>query len=189
MLRVTANPNITISRAHVPLKCQLARVVLLGPLTLHDVDAASFMRYAGGQPALLAGAAPAAVQRMYSWLLNIAAVGTRSHGDGSHACISHRLSHRGASQALFHAAADSCLQVHASITVQQCCWRCRHRPAGFWDRLLNRNQLIGLMAQGFQRDLGSAGEVLPLPAPSKQLLVRRGTSKQQQQQQPVVHRS
>ncbi|WIA31289.1 hypothetical protein OEZ86_002191 [Tetradesmus obliquus] len=86
-LRVTANPNITISRAHVPLKCQLARVVLLGPLTLHDVDAASFMRY-----------------------------------------------------------------------------------AGFWDRLLNRNQLIGLMAQGFQRDLGSAGEVLPLPAPSKQLL-------------------
>jgi hypothetical protein len=43
--------------------------------------------------------------------------------------------------------------------------------AGFWDRLLNRGQLIGLMAQGFQRDLGSAGEVLPLPAPSKQLLV------------------
>jgi hypothetical protein len=48
-LRVTANPNITISRAHVPLKCRLARVVLLGPLTLHDVDAASFARYAGGR--------------------------------------------------------------------------------------------------------------------------------------------
>ncbi|KAF6255699.1 hypothetical protein COO60DRAFT_1285696 [Scenedesmus sp. NREL 46B-D3] len=87
-LRVTANPNITISRAHVPLKCQLARVVLLGPLTLHDVDAGSFVR----QP-------------------------------------------------------------------------------GFWDRLLNRNQLVGLMAQGFQRDLGSAGQVLPLPSPSKQLMV------------------
>jgi hypothetical protein len=51
-------------------------------------------------------------------------------------------------------------------------------PAGFWDRLLNRNQLIGLMAQGFQRDLGSAGEVLPLPAPSKQLLVSRPTRSQ-----------
>lgn len=45
--------------------------------------------------------------------------------------------------------------------------------AGFWEQLLNRNQLIGLMAQGFQRDLSHDGEVLPLPAPSKQLLVSR----------------
>jgi hypothetical protein len=46
-LRVTANPNITISRAHVPWRCRWARVVLLGPLTLHDVDAGSFARHEG----------------------------------------------------------------------------------------------------------------------------------------------
>lgn len=46
-LRVTANPNITIGRVHVPFKCQLARVVLLGPLTLHDVDARSFVQFSG----------------------------------------------------------------------------------------------------------------------------------------------
>lgn len=46
-LRVTANPNITLSRAHVPKHCQRARVVILGPLTLHDVDAASFLTFDG----------------------------------------------------------------------------------------------------------------------------------------------
>jgi hypothetical protein len=46
-LRVTANPNITISRAHVPWRCRWARVVLLGPLTLHDVDAGSFATHEG----------------------------------------------------------------------------------------------------------------------------------------------
>jgi hypothetical protein len=46
---VTANPNITISRAHVPWRCRWARVVLLGPLTLHDVDAGSFARHEGEQ--------------------------------------------------------------------------------------------------------------------------------------------
>lgn len=86
-LRVTANPNITVSRAHVPWRCRMARVVLLGPLTLHDVDAASFAHH-----------------------------------------------------------------------------------TGFWDRLLNRRQLIGLMAQGFQRDLSHDGEVLPLPEPNTRLL-------------------
>lgn len=48
-LRVTANPNITLSRAHVPWRCRWARVVLLGPLTLHDVDAASFAHNTGEQ--------------------------------------------------------------------------------------------------------------------------------------------
>jgi hypothetical protein len=46
-LRVTANPNITLSRAHVPWRCRWARVVLLGPLTLHDVDAGSFAHHEG----------------------------------------------------------------------------------------------------------------------------------------------
>jgi len=46
-LRVTANPNITITRDHVPKWCQAARVVLLGPLTLHDLDAGSFLRRRG----------------------------------------------------------------------------------------------------------------------------------------------
>jgi hypothetical protein len=46
-LRVTANPNITIHASHVPWRCRLARLVLLGPLTLHDVDAASFAQHAG----------------------------------------------------------------------------------------------------------------------------------------------
>ena len=46
-LRVTANPNITITRDHVPKWCQAARVVLLGPLTLHDLDAGSFLKRRG----------------------------------------------------------------------------------------------------------------------------------------------
>jgi hypothetical protein len=46
-LRVTANPNITVTKAHVPWHCRRARVVLLGPLTLHDVDAASFATQQG----------------------------------------------------------------------------------------------------------------------------------------------
>lgn len=43
---------------------------------------------------------------------------------------------------------------------------------GFLEQLLNHRQLVGLMAQGFQRALGKDGEVLPLPGPSPQLLVR-----------------
>ncbi|KAG2500935.1 hypothetical protein HYH03_000760 [Edaphochlamys debaryana] len=46
-LRVTANPNITLSRRHVPRHCQRARTVILGPLTLHELDAASFLEYDG----------------------------------------------------------------------------------------------------------------------------------------------
>jgi hypothetical protein len=138
-LRVTANPNITISRAHVPLKCQLARVVLLGPLTLHDVDAGSFMRHAG-------------------------------------VCRQARTSGHVSREALHGFVCGLCTQfARAPVDPCWCKWdlsfMCCFHPAGFWDRLLNRNQLIGLMAQGFQRDLGSAGEVLPLPAPSKQLMV------------------
>lgn len=53
---------------------------------------------------------------------------------------------------------------HPTIGCLCCC-------AGFWERLLNHRQLIGLMAQGFQRDLRHDGEVLPLPEPSTRLLV------------------
>lgn len=42
-LRVTANPSITLTRDHIPLRCRMARTVLLGPLTMYDVDAASFL--------------------------------------------------------------------------------------------------------------------------------------------------
>lgn len=42
-LHVTANPNVTLTLADVPLWCRRARAYLLGPLTLHDVDAASFV--------------------------------------------------------------------------------------------------------------------------------------------------
>ena len=46
-LRVTANPNVTLSRAHVPRHCQRARTVLLGPLTQHELDAGSFLEFDG----------------------------------------------------------------------------------------------------------------------------------------------
>ncbi|EFJ49500.1 hypothetical protein VOLCADRAFT_89754 [Volvox carteri f. nagariensis] len=46
-LRVTANPNVTLSRSHVPRHCQRARTVILGPLTQHELDAASFLEYDG----------------------------------------------------------------------------------------------------------------------------------------------
>lgn len=53
-------------------------------------------------------------------------------------------------------------------TVVLCC-----ACLGFLEQLLNPRQLIGLMAQGFQRDLSHEGEVLPLPEPSKRLLVSK----------------
>ncbi len=90
-LQVTANPSVTLKAAHVPRWCRGARAVLLGPLTQHDVDAASFLK-----------------------------------------------------------------------------------PQGLLDRLLAPPppQLVGLMAQGYQRALGPDGEVSPLDAPSRRLLVR-----------------
>jgi hypothetical protein len=63
-LRVAANPNITLTKAHVPKWCWKARTVLLGPLTLHDIDAGSFLHRTGELlpwlrvlPALRGGAA------------------------------------------------------------------------------------------------------------------------------------
>ncbi|KAG2427032.1 hypothetical protein HYH02_014678 [Chlamydomonas schloesseri] len=54
-LRVTANPNVTLSRAHVPRHCQRARTVILGPLTQHELDAASFLEYDSMWDALFRG--------------------------------------------------------------------------------------------------------------------------------------
>lgn len=42
-LRVTAQPNVTLSMAHVPWHCRRARVIVLGPLTADDVDVLSFV--------------------------------------------------------------------------------------------------------------------------------------------------
>ena len=46
-LQVTANPNVTLRLADAPLWCRRARAYLLGPLTLHDIDAASFAQPTG----------------------------------------------------------------------------------------------------------------------------------------------
>lgn len=42
-LRVTAQPNVTLSMAHVPWHCRRAQTVVLGPLTADDVDVLSFV--------------------------------------------------------------------------------------------------------------------------------------------------
>ena len=49
-LRVAAQPNVTLSAAHVPARCRRARTVLLGPLTPADVDCVSFMQQPGTRP-------------------------------------------------------------------------------------------------------------------------------------------
>lgn len=43
-LRVTAQPDQTLSAEHVPWRCRIARTVLVGPLTQTDVDVASFTK-------------------------------------------------------------------------------------------------------------------------------------------------
>lgn len=56
-LRVTAQPNVSITAAHVPWHCRRARTVVLGPLTATDVDVASFLppqaRWPGRTPVAL----------------------------------------------------------------------------------------------------------------------------------------
>ena len=44
-LRVTAQPNVTLTLAHVPWRCRLAKVVLLGPLMPEDLDPAAFTHH------------------------------------------------------------------------------------------------------------------------------------------------
>jgi hypothetical protein len=49
-------------------------------------------------------------------------------------------------------------------------------PTGWLDAWFNSAQLVGFMAQGFQRLLDDEGGVLPLKAPSSQLLVRSAST-------------
>lgn len=46
-LKVVAQPNVTLTAAHVPKHCRGARTVLLGPLMPQDMDCASFIQPAG----------------------------------------------------------------------------------------------------------------------------------------------
>ena len=46
-LRVAAQPNVTLTAAHVPRQCRGARTVLLGPLMPQDMDCASFIQPTG----------------------------------------------------------------------------------------------------------------------------------------------
>lgn len=154
-LRVTANPNITVSRAHVPWRCRWARVVLLGPLTLHDVDAASFAHHTGEQQVVQRHARGAPAHRMR----RRAAQDAIGVSVAARTTFSPRVLQRPPVRKQ-----KSLSNTHAAVGRLHCC-------TGFWERLLNRRQLIGLMAQGFQRDLSHDGEVLPLPEPSTRLLV------------------
>ena len=60
-LRVTAQPNVTLTAASVPPHCRRARTVLLGPLAQGDLDAASFVEQRQGA-LLLSGPARQPVQ-------------------------------------------------------------------------------------------------------------------------------
>ncbi len=42
-LRVTAQPNVSLTLEHVPHHCRRAKTILLGPLTPTDLDAAAFV--------------------------------------------------------------------------------------------------------------------------------------------------
>ena len=52
-LRVTAQPNVSLTLEHVPQHCRRAKTILLGPLTPTDLDAAAFVHQQHGvyQPA------------------------------------------------------------------------------------------------------------------------------------------
>ena len=47
-LRVTAQPNLTLTLEHVPQHCRRAKTLLLGPLTPSDLDAAAFVHQEHG---------------------------------------------------------------------------------------------------------------------------------------------
>lgn len=67
--------------------------------------------------------------------------------------------------------------MHTSRTSRHVCVCMRARAlAGVWDRLRRWRQLVCNMAQGYQRLLadGLTGDVLALPKPTQQLMVRGG---------------
>ena len=49
VLRVLAEPNVTLSWSHVPLHCRRARTVILGPLMPKDIDCQSFVHKSRGK--------------------------------------------------------------------------------------------------------------------------------------------
>ena len=49
MLRVLAEPNVTLGWNHVPVHCRRARTVLLGPLMPEDIDCQSFVHKTRGE--------------------------------------------------------------------------------------------------------------------------------------------
>lgn len=105
--------------------------MLLGPLTLHDLDAGSFREHTSEcWPAArpLLPAATAAASCPFSRPLPPAP----------------------------HLTGPSLARLHR---------------AGWWEALTAPAQRVGLMGQGFQRRLDEGGHVLPLAAPSPQLLV------------------
>ena len=164
-LRVTAQPNVTLTLADVPPRCRRARTVLLGPLTPTDLDAASFINAPQGActPASsgcmrscaclgwdLTMTHFASIQDALSLLLWMASFmpgwgrfpGHHQHPEGRLRCC------RGVSAVLV--------------------------TTGLWDRAVGFRQAVGLMAQGQQRGLDSAGRVVPFKEPSAPLLVRAG---------------
>jgi len=171
-LRVTANPNITVTKAHVSPWCRRARVVLLGPLTLHDLDAASFAKRGGSQPR------PPSLQprpctqprtaaaHCMRGILSGAAARRRQHACGggrvTPACPASRRPPGRAGGAKARAFLRSLVRPAATCAL----------PAGWLEMLTTGRQHIGLMGQGFQRLLDDEGKVLPLAEPSQQLLVR-----------------
>lgn len=137
---MTANPNITVGLADVPWRCRRARAVLLGPLTLHDIDAASFLHQRRGEARGMhtskgRATLPPPLQPPRACLVVCAFLLT-----------------------LLTSAATLPPAAHAHTV-----------PLA---RLLSPRPLVGLIGQGFQRALGPQGEVMPLDAPSQQLLVR-----------------
>ena len=52
-LRVTAQPNVSLTLEHVPHHCRRAKTILLGPLTPTDLDAAAFVHQEHGMLAVM----------------------------------------------------------------------------------------------------------------------------------------
>lgn len=142
---MTANPNVTLSRAHVPRHCQRARTVILGPLTQHELDAGSFLEYDGERRVSRSLVCPRVL-----WFVRF------------HAFV-----------VVGSVRPPRAVPLRNHVSQTRTPVPPRH-PSGVWDALVRGRQYIGLMAQGFQRRLGPDGRVLPLLTPSPQLLVGAG---------------
>ena len=146
-LRVAAQPNVTLSAAHVPARCRRARTVLLGPLTPADVDCLSFIQQPGAGFNLVCQVRTISILTVYSVTLRALMP------------LSSTLS--------------SCCGVHmAHVRLTPLTLI----PAGAWDRMLGRQQQVGLMAQGLQRSLDAQGRVGARKHPADALIAALGPS-------------